>query len=127
MSIATEYRDKSSPPSSLKDRATTCPSKPAQKRAKWGMAKSATDSEYQAVIRLRTRRAREAIDKTQAEMAAMIGIELANYKKNESRSVLQPQHMWRFCSVTGTDLEDFLSPPSPSELAFVRSSERQSA
>jgi transcriptional regulator with XRE-family HTH domain len=87
------------------------------------MGKSAPESEFNAVFRVRTRQARENAGLTQAQLAAALDVDLDTYKKWENRrtSAVPRDKMYAFSIVTRCDLAWMLSPPTKQELAKVRS------
>lgn len=93
------------------------------------MGKSAPESDFNAVFRLRTRQAREQAGLTQAEVAAALGVSLDTYKKWENRetSAVPREYMYPFTIITRTDLARMLAPPSKQELAIVRPATRRTA
>jgi transcriptional regulator with XRE-family HTH domain len=90
------------------------------------MGKSAPETDFNAVFRLRTRQAREKAGLTQAEVAAALDVDLDKYKKWENRetSAIPRDKMYPFAIVARCDLSWLLSPPTRQELAQARQKER---
>lgn len=93
------------------------------------MGKSAPETDFNAVFRLRTRQAREAAGLTQAEAATALHVSLDTYKKWENRptSAIPREYMYPFAILTRCELTRMLAPPTKQELAVVRPPERQRA
>jgi transcriptional regulator with XRE-family HTH domain len=93
------------------------------------MGKSAPETDFNAVFRMRTRLAREAADLTQAQVAATLGVSLDTYKKWENRetSAVPREYMYAFSILTRSDLGWMLSPPSKQEIAQARPAARRQA
>ena len=86
------------------------------------MGKSAPESDFNAVFRLRTRLAREDAGMTQAEVAAALDVDLDTYKKWENRATSAlPKHLiYRFAVIVRAPLERLMAPPTKAELKFLR-------
>ena len=129
MSIVAEYRDKSSPRSIPKKTGQNCPSKKARQDPSLGMGRSAPESDFNAVFRLRTKLARENAGLTQAQVAAALQVDVDKYKKWENRptSAVPRDLMHPFSIVVRCDLSWLLSPPTRQEIAQARPLSRQRA
>lgn len=129
LSIAKENGDISSPLSRPNSSTPKRPSKIAPEGRQCGMSTSDTESDFNAVFRARTRRAREAANLTQQDVATALGVALDTYKKWENRptSAVPREKLLAFCIVTRVKCEDLLQQPSPQELTLLKGTEKKSA
>ncbi len=129
VSMGKEYGDSSSPLSTPKRSRPKCPSKKVRISRQCGMGKSAAETDFNAVFRMRTRNARETAGLTQQNLAEALQVSLDTYKKWENRptSALPRERMKQFSIITRVSLDDLLAPPSPREIALVRPPNKRTA
>lgn len=126
VSMGKQCRDDSSPSQAKNAGRGKCPLKAPEEGRQWGMGKSAPESDFNAVFRLRTKQAREKAGLTQAQVAAALDVDVDKYKKWENRetSAVPRDKMYAFAIVARCDLAWLLSPPTRQELALARPKER---
>ena len=129
LSIGQEYGDDPSPLSTPAQPPPKRPSKNDTGAPECGMGSTETESDFNAVFRLRTQRARKAAKLTQQEVATALGVALDTYKKWENRptSAVPRDKMLAFCIVTRIRCDDMLQQPSNQELAAIRRPEKKRA
>ena len=62
-----------------------------------------TRERYQKQLCQRVAKARDRLEKSQREMAGLLGVETNTYAKWENRSPMPHYHLVRFCGITGSD------------------------